>query len=247
MIAYRLHFEPATIAAVEEVRSGHLGQVHMFNSIFCQLVDPDNHRAKNGWKGGPLFDMGTYPCNAVRNLFEAEPIEVCATAFQHPESGFPSDLDDTYAVTLTFPNNRVAQFIVSYYGNALDYLTIVGTKGSLRLSPAFHYESPLEFSPLKIGEKEKTEKFKHTDQFGGELKYFSECILKGTDPEPDGLEGLADVRVLEAAIKSVETKAPVKLEPFHIPKRIQLNQEEKLRFRKLPKENDLTNAAPPAK
>ena len=33
MIAYRLHFEPATIAAIERVRNGDLGQVHMFTSV----------------------------------------------------------------------------------------------------------------------------------------------------------------------------------------------------------------------
>jgi predicted dehydrogenase len=33
MIAYRLHFEPATIAAIERCRNGDLGQVHMFSSV----------------------------------------------------------------------------------------------------------------------------------------------------------------------------------------------------------------------
>ncbi len=38
MIAYRLHFEPATIAAIEKVRSGALGQVHMFTSVSFLLL-----------------------------------------------------------------------------------------------------------------------------------------------------------------------------------------------------------------
>lgn len=37
MIAYRLHFEPATIAAIERVRNGDLGQVHMFTSVSPEL------------------------------------------------------------------------------------------------------------------------------------------------------------------------------------------------------------------
>src|SRR3979411_2947199 len=52
MVAYRLHFEPATVAAIERVRSGDLGQVHLFTSVFSQLVDPGNHRAKNGEAAG---------------------------------------------------------------------------------------------------------------------------------------------------------------------------------------------------
>ena len=39
------------------------------------------------------------------------------------------------------------------------------------------------------------------------MKYFSDCILNGTNPEADGEEGYADVRILEgvlAALKSGE-------------------------------------------
>ena len=34
MIAYRLHFEPATLAAIEAVRSGELGELILFSSTF---------------------------------------------------------------------------------------------------------------------------------------------------------------------------------------------------------------------
>ena len=48
MVAYRLHFQPATIAVIEPVRSGKLGEVHLFSSTFCQPLDPQNHRARQG-------------------------------------------------------------------------------------------------------------------------------------------------------------------------------------------------------
>ncbi len=47
MVAYRLHFEPATLDSIEKIRAGRLGNVHVFASTFPQLVDPDNHRVKN--------------------------------------------------------------------------------------------------------------------------------------------------------------------------------------------------------
>lgn len=52
--------------------------------MFSQNCSPENHRAKNGEAAGPLFDMGVYPLNAVRNLFGAEPIEVSAFGTKHP-------------------------------------------------------------------------------------------------------------------------------------------------------------------
>ena len=64
MVAYRLHFEPATVAAIEKVRSGDLGQVHVFSSTFSQMLDPENHRGQTGLLAGPVLDMGPYPINA---------------------------------------------------------------------------------------------------------------------------------------------------------------------------------------
>jgi len=52
------------------------------------------------------------------------------------------------------------------------------------------------------------------DQFGGELMYFSDCILKNREPEPDGYEGLADIRIVRAIIESARSGEPVKLGHF---------------------------------
>ena len=242
MVAYRLHFEPATIAAIEKVRSGDLGEVHLFTSTFAQMVDPENHRATNGVEAGPIFDMGPYPINAVRNLFEAEPVEAFATGTRHPEAGF-SDFDDTVSVTLRFPGQRLAQFTVSYYGNSVDTYTVVGTKGLLEVNPGYMYGEPLEHH-AKYGKEKKHESFKNTDHFGGELKYFSECILNGTEPEPDGREGLADVRVIEAVVRSLASGRFEKVEPATIAQRISPDQEQRLGAVKAP---EMVDASSPAR
>ena len=221
MVAYRLHFEPATVAAIERVRNGELGQVHLFTSIFAQMVDPANHRAKTE-EAGPVLDMGPYPVNAARNLFAAEPTEVSAFGSRHPDSGL-GDFDDTVTVMLRFPEGQLAQFTVSYYGNAIDSYTVLGTKGSLQVQPAYIYGKALEHY-LTIGEKEDKVSYKNTDHFGGEMKYFSDCILNDIDPEPDAEEGLADVRVLEAIQRSLKTGEVQKLPPFTRTKRIDPDQ-----------------------
>ena len=189
MVAYRLHFEPSTLALIELVRSGDLGDVLLFTSAFTQMVDPDNHRATSGELAGPVLDMGPYPVNAARYIFGAEPTEVVsAIGTRHPEAGF-GDFDDTVAVTLRFPGGRIAQFVLSYYANTLDSYVVIGTKGSVHANPGYMYGKPLE-QAITIGESKTSKSFKNTDHFGGEMKYFSDCILNGTDPEPDGEEGL---------------------------------------------------------
>lgn len=226
MVAYRLHFEPATLDSIDKIRSGLLGEVHLFASTFSQLVDPDNHRAKNGELAGPVFDMGPYPVNAARYIFQDEPIEVAsAVGTKHPQSGFPQNFYDTVAVTLRFPENRLAQFNLSYFGNPSNSLIAVGTEGSLVLDPAYTFGKGLE-QVVTIGEKKEEHSFKNTDHFGGELKYFSDCILNNESPEPSGEEGLADVRVLEGIMAALESGRSVKLAPFERSRRIDTKRQE---------------------
>ena len=241
MIAYRLHFEPATLSVIDLVRSGKLGQLRLFSSTFAQKVKAENHRAQSGAAAGPVADMGPYPINAVRNLFGAEPLEVIAAGSRNPDAGL-GDLDDTVAVTLRFPENRLAQFVVSYAGSSIDSYTLVGSEGNVVVSPGFMYNKALEYQ-LTVGEDKKNESFKNTDQFGGEMKYFSDCILNGKEPEPDGEEGLLDVRVVEAVMRALETGEKQLLEPKQRSKRIEMAQVEKLSAVKPP---SLVHAASPS-
>ncbi len=236
MIAYRLHFEPGTLSAIELIRDGKLGLLRSFTSAFAQNVKPENHRATSGTQAGPVFDMGPYPINAVRNLFEAEPIEITAMGARHPEAEL-GDFDDTVAVTLRFPGNRLAQFVVSYVGNSIDSYNVIGSEGDLTVSPGYTYGEPIEYD-LTLGQKKKHESFKNTDHFGGELKYFSDCILNDKDPEPDGEEGLLDVRVIEAIVRALETGTKQTLAPMRRSKRIDPSQKEELSAVKPPKPVD---------
>jgi predicted dehydrogenase len=244
MVAYRLHFEPATLSLIDRIRSGELGDVHIFTSTFAQMVDPQNHRAQHGDLAGPVLDMGPYPVNAARYIFGSEPISVLsAVGTRHPDSGL-GDFDDTVAATLLFPENRIAQFVVSYYGNTTQSYFVVGTKGAVEMNPGYTYGKALE-QTVAIGQKQRDYSFKNTDHFGGEMKYFSDCILTGKDPEPDAEEGYADVRVLEGILRALETGSPQQLEPFSRTKRIDTSaQKETLSAQKSP---DLVNASNPAR
>ncbi|MBV9491853.1 MAG: Gfo/Idh/MocA family oxidoreductase [Verrucomicrobia bacterium] len=243
MVAYRLHFEPGTLSTIDVVRSGQLGEVHTFTSTFAQPLDPSNHRAHSGDLAGPVLDMGPYPVNAARYIFGDEPTEVAsAVGTRHPETGFDQTFDDTVAVTLRFPGNRLAQFNLSYYGGPVNSFVAVGPKGSVMLDPAYMFGQPME-QIVTMGQEKSKKSFKNTDHFGGELKYFSDCILNGTDPEPDGDEGFADVRVLEGILEALKSGGPVRLPPFTRTKRIDTEaQKMKLRAVSTP---DLVNVSNP--
>ena len=213
MVAYRLHHEPGTLELITRVRDeGLVGDPRLFTAVFTQDIDEANHRGHSGYWGGPIPDMGSYPLNAVRHLFAAEPLEVHAMGVRTPGRGF--DFDDTVAVTLRFPGQRVAQFTISYAGEATEQFTVVGTGGVVAAQPCFGFgpEVGISWTVTRDGRSE-TRTHDPVEQFAGQTEYFSDCILTGTDPEAGGEEGLMDIRVHEAVLASLETGRTVRLEP----------------------------------
>lgn len=227
MTAYRLHTEETNLRAVEIVSSGKIGEPKYFNSCFSfGITDPDNIRLKKKRGGGTLYDIGIYCVNAARYIFQAEPIEVFATSANSGSKLF-REIDESTSVILRFPGERLATFTTSFSGADADFYEVVGTKGSLRLEPAFEYAGELGFT-LKIEEKEQEKIFAARDQFGAEITYFSNCILKGKEPEPSGLEGLIDVQIIEAMYKSAKSGRPINLPKFPKKPRPTLEQQIKL-------------------
>jgi predicted dehydrogenase len=206
MIAYRLHFDEATIEAIETVHSGTIGDPRFFSSVFAQQLSEESNRAKARFWENPLPDMGPYPINAARHLFRAEPLEVFGFSARKEERRF-DEIDEMFTVSMRFPDERLATFTVSYGANPIDAYRVVGTVGDLEVNPGFGVTEPLRHR-LTIGTEVSEKRFPKTDQFGAQTKYFSECILSDRDPEPDGEEGLADIRVLRAIEEALEAGIP---------------------------------------
>lgn len=207
MVAYRLHFEEASLQALQIARSGQLGTPRLFSSFFSHVVRGDDIRRDPSLGGGATLDLGVYCINAARHLFDAEPELVLAHAVERDGT------DDTVSATLRFPGDRIAQFCISNSVAGLSSYRIAGTDGDLRVEPAYEYVGELVHY-LTRGEKTERKVFKKGDQFAPELKYFSECISSGRAPEPSGEEGWCDVRVVEAVLQSARERRPVELEPY---------------------------------
>lgn len=217
MTAYRLHFEEANMKAVEIVRSGKIGKVRYFHSLFSQQVSEGNIRLKKHLGGGSLWDLGIYCINAARYLFRAEPLEVTAMSANDGQKRF-SEVDEMTSAILRFPGEGLASFTSSFGAADIASYQVVGTKGDIRLDPAYEYAEGLVLHQTIEG---KTEKFTFgkRDQFAPELVYFSQCILERKMPEASGQEGLADVAIIEALYHSAKTGKTVPVSKVVVGKR----------------------------
>jgi predicted dehydrogenase len=225
MVGYRLHFEEANLRAVEIVKSGRLGRPRIFHSVFGLQVREGNIRTQAELGGGTLYDLGIYCINAARYLFQAEPIEAFGYTAARADRRF-KEIDEMTAALLRFPQDRIASFTSSFGSTDVASYEIIGTKGKLRVDPAYEYEMALKHS-LTVDGKTQTRTFPRRDQFAPELLYFSDCIVKDLKPEPSGEEGLRDVRIIRALYRSAETGRPVKLAPAGRKKRPQWKQQKR--------------------
>lgn len=211
MVAYRLHIDEATLEAIETVKSGRIGEPRFFNSAFSMQVKEGNIRVKTERGGGPLPDLGVYCINAARYLFQDEPFEASAFASRPKDDPRFKEVDETVSAILRFPGDRQATFTCSFGAGDVSWFSVVGTKGNICLDSAYDYAMPAVLETT-VGEKTKSKTFGKKDQVGGEIAYFSDCILKDKEPEPSGVEGLADIRILRAIQESIVSGKPVSIE-----------------------------------
>jgi predicted dehydrogenase len=212
MVAYRLHFERASLEALKLVRAGRLGELRCFDSVFTMQVEPDNIRLRSETGGGTLHDIGIYCINAARTLFGAEPQQVVALSANTGEERF-AEVDEMVSAILRFPGERLATFTVSFGAASTATWRLVGTRGDLVVDHAYEHASGMTHA-LTVKEQTQRRRFPKRDQFAAELLHFSDCILQDRQPEPSATEGLADVRVIEALYRSAEEGVPVELSPF---------------------------------
>ena len=212
MTAYRLHFEHVNLKALELVRRGRIGDPKIFTSLFSMKVRPGDIRTQQETGGGTLYDLGVYCINASRNLFQAEPKEVLACSVNAAPEKLP-EIDESTAATLRFDGERVATFVTSFNAADTAAYTVVGTKGVLRVDPAYEYSEGLSYE-LRVDGRTIKKKTAKGDQFAPELLYFSDCILRNRQPEPSGEEGMQDVRIVEALYESAEIGKAVQLPPY---------------------------------
>ena len=209
MIAYRLHLEPANASAVAIARSGKLGKLRMFNSVFALQVRGGGIRVRRKMGGGSLYDIGVYCINAARYLFQDNPVDVCAFSVKGTDPRF-REVDEMSGALMHFPGDRLASFVCSFGAADVSSYDLIGTKGRLQVDPAFEYVGPLTHRLTRDG-KTQTRQFPAGDQFAAELIYFSDCIRHNKEPEPSGLEGLIDVQIVQALYRSAARRKSVKL------------------------------------
>jgi xylose dehydrogenase (NAD/NADP) len=206
MTAYRMQTDPVVRRLREFVAAGGLGDVVRVAGEFTFPVlagsyGPDHWRLDAEMAGGgALYDVGVYPLNTARFVLDQEAVAVSGTTYASGpfEAG---GTDERTAFHAEFPGGVVGSFSASFSGAADSTFVVHGTDGKATLENAF---VPRRDRTLRVtrGGATVTLEGAGTNEVREEFDYFAHCVLTGTDPEPDGADGLADMRAMDAVYEA---------------------------------------------
>lgn len=200
MIAYRLHYEPYNMKAMEIARSGELGKVRLFEAQNSQMNHAPNIRLSKALAGGPVQDVGVYCLNAARYMTGEEPVAVSAVA-TYPEGDERfREVPGHVVFTLKFPSGALGMCSCGFDGQDVKRFKTIFEKGDIEMDPAFPYQN------LKLTVTRGTEKtvmqLPQENHFAKEMDHFAKCMVEGKTPRTPGEEGLRDMKVVEGIVKS---------------------------------------------
>jgi glucose-fructose oxidoreductase len=210
MVSYRLQFQPAFMKAFDLVRTGQLGTLKTFSSdVTLRIPSAEDPRLQRRLGGGSVYDLGIYAIASARMLLGFDAAQVMAMTSRSSRR-YGGDVDESTVALIRFPDERLAHFHSSFGEEPACTLTVFGEEGWLRLSPAYRHDVEARLTVSRQGRSEEMA-FPASDQQAAELTYFSECVLADRQPEPSGIEGLQDIRIVEAIYRSARDGRPVTL------------------------------------
>jgi glucose-fructose oxidoreductase len=210
MLAYRFHFRPAWQKALELARAGEIGLPKTVSSDYTMRIeDPSSACLQRRMGGGTVYYLGAKCINAARSVLGAEPAQVMAMSAR-TDRRYGGDVDESTVGLIRFPEDRLAHMHTSFGEEPRAVLSIFGDEGLIQLREPYEASGPTTLEVTRRGERQELQ-FDAFDAFAATLDHFSECIIRDRQPEPSGIEGLQDVRMIEAIYRSGRDGRPVTL------------------------------------
>jgi len=204
--AFMVRTHPQWLRAREIVRSGQIGDLRAIMCAFSYFNrDPANVRNIEDWGGGGLMDIGCYPIQISRFLFEQEPVRVVGRLERDPEF----HTDRLSSAILDFPAGQ-SVFTCSTQLAPYQRVQILGTKGRVEIEIPFN--APPD-RPCRLfvdngadvfGSGIKTEEFAICDQYTIQGDAYSEAVRDGGEIPTPLEDSLGNMQVIEALFRSAQ-------------------------------------------
>jgi predicted dehydrogenase len=166
--------------------------------------------------GGAMADMGIHALDTARFLLgDPKPVSVYAKIGTHYKD---FDVDDTGVIIVEWDNGATSYIESGWWQPHSDgpeaATQLYGTQGFGQLFPTkLVLQNPKTNKLEIINSGFKFPRKEHCPQsmYNAQMAYFLDCIRKNRMPVPGGLEGLTNMKVVDAAYKSARTSKAVEV------------------------------------
>ena len=216
MVAHCWRFDPEVLWLKEQ--STKLGKI-----IRTKGIGVHTHWGPSGWftqeafaGGGALADMGIHALDTARFLLgDPKPVAVYAKIGTYYKD---FDVDDTGVIIVEWDNGATSYLESGWWQPHADgpeaATELYGTQGFGRIFPT-RLEIPnvqeQKIDVIDPGFSFPRESHAPQSLYDSQLKYFVECIEKNQKPNRGGLEGWVNMKVVDAAYQSSQTRKVVEI------------------------------------
>ena len=196
--AFMVRMHPQWLETRRLINSGKIGSLRSITGFFSYFnPDPANIRNQLELGGGALMDIGCYPINISRFMFDAEPRRVLGFIERDAATG----TDTLTTAVLDFLNGH-STFTCSTRLAPYQRMIFHGTEG--RIEVLIPFNAPND-RPTEILLNHETIEIPICDQYEIQGRLFSRAIRKN-DREPIPLEdAVNNMKVIDAVFRSATT------------------------------------------
>jgi predicted dehydrogenase len=205
--AFMVRTHPQWVETRRLIREGRIGSLRSITGFFSYFnPDPANIRNHLDLGGGALMDIGCYPINISRFVYETEPRRVLSLIERDAATG----IDALTSAVLEFPNGH-STFTCSTRLAPYQRMIFHGTEGRIEVLIPFNapHDHPtqivIDTSDDLTGASAETIEFPICDQYEIQGTLFSQAIRENRE-QPIPLEdSINNMKVIDAVFQSAKT------------------------------------------
>jgi predicted dehydrogenase len=202
MEAFMYRHNPQWQKAKQMVVDGKIGELKTIQTFFSyNNLDPNDVRNMADIGGGGMMDIGCYCISLSRFIFNAEPQRICG--LMRFDTEFKTD---RLASGILDFGERISTFTCATQLEGFQRVDIYGTKGRIEIEIPFNAPSdrPCRIFHQQDGEIEEI-CLDTCNQYTIQGDLFSQAVLNDTEVPTPLDDAVANMKVIEAVIKSSES------------------------------------------
>jgi inositol 2-dehydrogenase len=212
-VGFHRRFDPDWTAAVDRMRSGDLGDVHLFRTSLRDMTPPAP--AFLAQSGGFFVDVTIHDLDLARWMV-GEVVEVSAfgTTVSGPAIAQAGDID-TAVVVLRFASGALGVIDNSRsagYGYECS-TEVMGSQATVRIDHPQHRHYEWRTPGWAAHDLARDFEQRYPQAYAAELEAFARCVAGGLPPQVTAYDALAAFDLAQAADRSWRRGRPVPVEP----------------------------------